>query len=77
MTGDGLVNSGDALWLLWFEAGLVDAVPFPGVGDLNGDGQLTSSDALLILQLEAGLIVLVPPPVAATEGLFWHWLGWR
>ena len=77
VTGDGLVNSSDALWLLWFEAALVVAVPFPGVADLNGDGQLTSSDALLILQLEAGLIILVPPPVAAIEGLFWHWLGWR
>lgn len=77
VTGDGVVNSSDALWLLWKEAGLVVAVPFPGVADVNGDGQLTSSDALLILQLEAGLIILVPPPVAATAGLFWHWLGWR
>ncbi|MCH8995421.1 MAG: hypothetical protein IH959_10750 [Chloroflexi bacterium] len=74
---DRNVDSIDAALILQSDAGIIDSLGCPQNADVNEDGSITSSDALLILQLEAGLIVLVPPPVAAIEGLFWHWLGWR
>ncbi len=51
---DGSVDSRDALWVLWFTAGLVSDLD--NDGDVNGDGSVTAIDASLILQAEAGLI---------------------
>ena len=53
---DGTVNSLDALAVLQFEAGLLDALVFPDGGDPNEDGEINSLDALLILQFDAGLM---------------------
>ncbi len=49
---DGVVDSRDALWVLWFTADLVSELEKDG--DVNGDGEVTSVDASLILQAEAG-----------------------
>ena len=51
---DGGVDSRDALWVLWFTAGLVSELD--NDGDVNGDGSVTAVDASLILQAEAGLV---------------------
>lgn len=51
---DGSVDSRDALWVLWFVAGLVSELD--NDGDVNGDGSVTAVDASLILQAEAGLV---------------------
>ncbi len=62
---DGSVSVLDALWVLWFDAGLIDfilpikdndrdAVP-DLIADIDGDGVVNSIDAALILQIEAGL----------------------
>ena len=63
---DGEVSALDALWVLWFDGGLVDALlPLKDnnqdgitdqIGDMNGDGIVNSVDAALILQFEAGLL---------------------
>ncbi len=53
--GNGLVNSQDALWVLWLTTGVIDFVPFSD--DLNGDGRTGPIDALLILQIEANLFI--------------------
>lgn len=50
---DGSVDSRDALWVLWFTAGLVSELDKDG--DMNGDGEVDSRDAALILQIDAGL----------------------
>ncbi len=51
---DGGVDSRDALWVLWFTAGLISELD--NDGDVNGDGSVTAVDASLILQAEAGLV---------------------
>ncbi len=53
---DGRINSLDALAVLQFEAGLLEALLFPDGGDANGDSKVNSVDALLILQFDAGLM---------------------
>ena len=55
VNGDGVVNSQDALWVLWLASGVIDFVPFPD--DLDGDGVTGPIDALLILQIEANLYI--------------------
>ncbi len=55
VNGDGVVNSQDALWVLWLASGVIQFVPFPD--DLNGDGVVGPIDALLILQIEANLFI--------------------
>ena len=52
--GDGDIDSVDALWVLWREAGLIDEVPVPAAADVNKDGLTNSIDALVILQIHAG-----------------------
>ena len=62
---DGEVSSVDALWVLWFDAGLVEfLLPLKDndndgeedrIGDIDRDGLVNSIDAALILQIVAGL----------------------
>lgn len=59
VSGNGLVNSGDALLVLQYTMGLLDSSERAKVeenGDLNGDGRITSEDADLILQYSVGLV---------------------
>lgn len=59
VSGNGLVNSGDALLVLQYTMGLLDSSERAKVeenGDLNGDGRITSEDANLILQYSVGLV---------------------
>ena len=66
---DGEVDGLDALWVLWFDAGLVNALlPLKDndgdgltdlIGDINGDRLQNSLDAMLILQIEADLYTCV------------------
>ena len=65
VTGDGAVNSVDALWLLWYLAALLDTVPSPESMDVNVDGDANVVDAALILQLDAGLLHNLPPDASA------------
>jgi hypothetical protein len=55
------VTAIDALFVLQFIAGLLDALPCPAAADVNGDGAVTAVDATLILQFVAGLIGTLPP----------------
>jgi hypothetical protein len=57
--GNGFINSADALWLLWYDAHLVAAVPIPEAADITGDGFVDSLDALYILWIDTG--VILPP----------------
>ena len=62
---DGSVSVLDVLWVLWFDAGLIDFIlPLKDndqdsvldlIADIDGDGVVNSIDAALILQIEAGL----------------------
>ena len=61
VNGDGIVDSQDALWVLWFEAGFIDSLDFPQAADVNEDGLVNSQDALFILQFDAGMIDSLPP----------------
>ncbi len=54
INGDDIVDSRDALWVLWFTADLVSELEKDG--DVNNDGAVTSVDASLILQAEANLL---------------------
>ena len=54
--GDGVVNSLDALRILFVVADLTDVLPVPENADVNGDDVVDAVDAGLILQKEAGLI---------------------
>ncbi|MBN2240564.1 MAG: PD40 domain-containing protein [Dehalococcoidales bacterium] len=67
ITGDGTVDSRDALKIMRFAGGyetateseikLGDVYPVPGTeGRVRGDGQLTAGDALWILQYTVGLV---------------------
>lgn len=59
VSGNGLVNSTDALLVLQYTMGLLDSSERAKVeenGDLNGDGRITSEDANLILQYSVGLV---------------------
>ena len=58
---NGVVNSVDALWVLWLVASLVNSLPCPEVADVNLDGAIDAVDAALILQVEAGIVDSLPP----------------
>ena len=58
---DGVVDAIDALWILWFTAGLIEDLPCPDNADVNGDGVINAVDAALILQFSAGLLSVLPP----------------
>ena len=66
VNGDTVVDSMDALWLLWYLAALLepDAVPNPGGMDTNADQEVNPIDATLILQYDAGLVDRLPPGAA-------------
>lgn len=53
---DGDVTSLDAVLILQYTAGLLDALPCPDNGDPSGDGLTNSLDAQLVLQHTAGLV---------------------
>ena len=53
---NGVVNSIDALWILWDVADISDLIPCPELADADKDGDIDSVDAALVLQFEAGLI---------------------
>ncbi|MGH7484153.1 MAG: dockerin type I domain-containing protein [bacterium] len=57
--GDLNVNSLDALWVLWFSAGIVIDVPLPDAADVNGDDIVNATDALYVLWVEANEIILL------------------
>jgi len=71
VNSDGRVNSIDALFLLYYRAGIICALPPPeesgcpisqlGKGDVNEDGAANALDATLILQFHAGLLSTLPP----------------
>ena len=50
-----MVNSQNALWVLWLATGVIDFLPFPD--DLDEDGTTGPIDAVLILQIEANLYI--------------------
>jgi hypothetical protein len=56
VNGDGLVNTLDALWVLWLQAGMVPSVARPENADLTHDSLIDARDAAVILQIEAGLV---------------------
>jgi hypothetical protein len=56
VNGDRRVDTLDALWVLWLDAGMVSAVGHPENADLNHDGRIDARDAAVILQIEAGLL---------------------
>ena len=64
---DGAVNSRDALWVLWFDAGLLGVLPCAEHGDVNGDGNIGPLDAALILQFDAGLLDALGPSQPPTS----------
>ncbi len=56
--GNGVVDSTDALWVLWLEALLAEPgdIANPDALDVNGDGIVNAIDALFILWIELGLV---------------------
>jgi hypothetical protein len=58
--GDLSVDARDALWVLWFDAGIVVDVPIPEAADVNRDDVVDVVDALYILWVDAGEIELLP-----------------
>ncbi len=70
---DGIINSLDALWVLWFDAILLAVLPPPSfviAADVNEDGTIDSTDATLILQFDAGLIPALPTPAGSAIATF-------
>ena len=51
---NGEVDSIDAIYILQYDARLIDLVPCPDNADKNGDGAINALDAALILQHVAG-----------------------
>jgi len=51
---DGRIDSVDALWVLWWNARMVDDLICPQNANVNGDGAIDADDAQLILQYSAG-----------------------
>ena len=60
VSGDGVTNSVDGLFVLQYSAALLSTLPRPGNADVNLDGNVTSVDATLILQFDARLIPSLP-----------------
>ncbi len=56
VNGDGILDTEDALWILWDEAGIVDEVPLPENADCNENGVIDSIDALFVLWTVGGEI---------------------
>lgn len=59
VSGDGKLNSTDALYILQFLAGNISSLSGAD-GDINKDGKKNSTDALYILQFLAGNITTLP-----------------
>lgn len=57
---DGRTNSLDALLVLQFAAGTLEALPNGPNADVNGDGSVDPIDSALMLQLDAGFIGRLP-----------------
>lgn len=61
VTGDGKINSSDALLVLMAKVGMKNLNSSQkSVADVDGNGQINSSDALLILSYSIGLIKKFP-----------------
>lgn len=58
VNGDSRVDTLDALWVLWFDSGMVPGVAHPENADLTHDGLIDARDAAVILQVKAGLITI-------------------
>jgi len=58
---DGAVNSLDALFILQFDALLIDELPNAASADVDLSGRVNAIDAALILQFTAGLLTQLPP----------------
>ncbi len=54
VTGDGKVNSTDALRVLQYSVGTIKDID-KSVADMNNDGKINSTDALAILRISVGL----------------------
>ena len=52
----GYVDGFDALLILQFDAGLIDALPCADGADANGDGRVNCMDAMVVMQLVVGLL---------------------
>ena len=56
VSGDGVIDSEDALLILRAAMGLVELTPEQeALADFNGDGTVNSEDALLVMRLAMGL----------------------
>ncbi|WP_198005240.1 CARDB domain-containing protein [Methanothermococcus okinawensis] len=55
VTGDGIVDAGDAIKILRYDAGLITNIN-KQAGDVTGDGIVDAGDAIKILRYDAGLI---------------------
>lgn len=55
VNGDRLVNSQDALWVLWYVTNTIPFLQFPS--DVDGDGFTGPMDALFILWIELNLYI--------------------
>ena len=53
VNGGFMVDSQDALWVLWFASNQIIHLPFPG--DIDGDGITGPVDALYILWITLNL----------------------
>jgi len=62
------VDSIDAAFVLWAEAGVVDFMPCKKNANVNLDGFVNSLDAFLILQYHSDLVPALPPPVSSSIG---------
>lgn len=61
VTGDGKINSSDALSVLKHSTGLSTLQgDYKKAADVSGDGKINSSDALLILNYSVGYIKIFP-----------------
>ena len=57
LTGDGLINAGDAVLVLRYVADLTTLTSQQvQAGDVTGDGTINAGDAVMILRFAAGLI---------------------
>ena len=52
----GDVDAVDAIYILQYEAHLLDEIPCHDNADVNKDDEINSIDAILVLQMQAGLI---------------------
>ena len=52
----GDVDAVDAIYILQYEAHILDEIPCHDNADVNKDDEINSIDAILVLQMQAGLL---------------------